>query len=483
MYQILRKIIFDPIRARVLYDFGFTLITIAITFGLFRLAKVGTLIPVLIGLVPMVFVLVNYTLGVYSWHKMSALWLKLCVILTASLITAALLAYLQLLSLPVMLGLVFSAIGIAMPRIFLNFRTERRSLALTSIIRENAPILIVGGGGYIGSWVVERLLKENYKVRVFDKFLYGRSALADLEANRNLEIIEGDLSDLYALTRALSNVQAVVHLAGIVGDPAASFDPKLTRHVNVIGTRMLKETVKAFRISKFIFASSCSVYGASDKIVDENSNLNPVSLYAQTKIDSETELLEDTYDDFHPTILRFATVFGHSRKPRFDLVANLFVAQAFHNGVITVTNGDQWRPFIHVADLAEAITKVLKAPTEKVSRQIFNVGDERLNATIDQLANLVKSTITDRPVQVATVDQAGDRRNYRVSFRKIEHLLDFRASRTLEEGIAEIYANFKAGRYDKPYTDQFYSNLETTKTVKKEFYSSEYQRTHFSAQP
>jgi nucleoside-diphosphate-sugar epimerase len=173
------------------------------------------------------------------------------------------------------------------------------------------PVLVVGGGGYIGNHVVEKLIESGNKVRVFDKFYYGEKVKNDMEKISNVEVIEGDVSDLYSLTIALENVKSVVHLAGIVGDPASSIDKNLTRHINIVTTRMLKETVKAFRIPRFIFASSCSVYGASENIVDENASLNPVSLYAQTKIDSEKELLNDPYDYFQPTILRFATVFGH----------------------------------------------------------------------------------------------------------------------------------------------------------------------------
>src|SRR5579871_3924351 len=155
---------------------------------------------------------------------------------------------------------------------------------------------------------VERLLEKNYRVRVLDTFFYGKRVFDVIPHKEKLEIIAGDATNISELMYALRNVQAVIHLAGIVGDPAAAIDERLTRHMNIVSTRMVKESVKAFRIPKLIFASSCSVYGASRKISNEESKLNPVSLYAKSKIDSEQELLRDTFDEFNPTILRFATV-------------------------------------------------------------------------------------------------------------------------------------------------------------------------------
>lgn len=209
-------------------------------------------------------------------------------------------------------------------------------------------ILVAGGGGYIGTHVVEQLLKKNYKVRILDAFIFGKGILGDLEKDKNLEVVQSEIGDLYKLSLALKDVDGIIHLAGLVGDPACAIDKEFTIHMNVVSTKIIKELSKAFNVKKFIFASSCSVYGASDDIVDESSKLNPVSLYAKTKIDSEVELLNDSNTNFHPIILRLATVFGHSRRPRFDLVTNFFTAQGYNDGTITVTGSNQWRPFIHV---------------------------------------------------------------------------------------------------------------------------------------
>src|SRR5262249_49727931 len=156
--------------------------------------------------------------------------------------------------------------------------------------------------------------------------------------------------------------------------------------INFAATRMMLEVAKGHGIERFLFASSCSVYGASENLMDEQSETVPISLYAETKLQSERVLLDAKSRTFHPTILAFATVFGFAPRPRFDLVVNLLTARAIQEGVITIYNGDQWRPFIHVSDVAAAVVETLAAPVEAVSGEILNVGDERLNFTLAQIA-------------------------------------------------------------------------------------------------
>jgi nucleoside-diphosphate-sugar epimerase len=204
---------------------------------------------------------------------------------------------------------------------------------------------------------------------------------------------------------------------------------------------MLSRIARDCRVQKFIFASSCSVYGASDSFLDESSPLNPLSLYARTKQDSERMLLTSQAPDFAPTILRLGTLFGLSPRMRFDLVVNMFVAQAVSSGRITVWNGDQWRPFLHVYDAGRAFIACLDATAEEVSGQIFNVGSSALNCQICKLGEEVVQHIPDTCLSRIESD---DRRNYRVSFEKIQRILGFRCHRNLAFGIEEIQASLRS---------------------------------------
>lgn len=481
----LRRILFDPLKARIFYDLLVstgTILTIYLTFSIF---SIPTENPAFLVVIPLFYTLINYLYGLYSTYRISTATKKILIISYSGLTTLAISYLLQVDFLVSFLTIIFSVLFSSLARWMTNLPHQHlKSDYLNKIISSNQPILVVGGGGYIGSHVVSQLLNSGEKVRVFDKFYYNRDSVEKLTSNPNLEIIDGDISDLYSLTLALDGSKAVVHLAGIVGDPAAKIDKELTRHINIVTTRMLKETVKAFKIPRFIFSSSCSVYGSHSNEVDETSNLKPVSLYAQTKIDSEKELLEDPADVFNPTILRFATVFGHSKRMRFDLVANLFCAQAYHDGIITVFGGNQWRPFVHVTDVARSIVETLKVPYENVSREIFNVGDNKLNTTIEDLAHLVSSVIkkdkNGNKVKVIVNQNLEDPRNYNVSFDKINDKLEFRCLTNIEDGITEIYKNLNKNIYKNNYNDPIYSNYETTKLIHEEFITKEYREKHYS---
>jgi nucleoside-diphosphate-sugar epimerase len=294
--------------------------------------------------------------------------------------------------------------------------------------------------------------------------------LNDFLGSPNFTLVEGDATDIAKLTEAMTGCSAVVHLAGLVGDPACDVDTSFTRHANIIATRMAKEVAQSLGVHRFVFASTCSVYGVTDREVSEGDALNPVSLYAQTKIDSERELLISVRDEFFVTVLRFATVFGHSRRPRFDLVANLFAAQAMTDGLITVTGPNQWRPFVHVRDLARAVILVLRARPATVQNQILNVGDRRLNLSILQLAQIAKEIAESagRLVRISVRETPEDRRNYVVSFDKIRTILGFEAQTLMEPGLREMVEIFKSGGYGS-YRDQIYSNLQVTQKALVDF--------------
>ena len=330
-----------------------------------------------------------------------------------------------------------------------------------SSLRKQAPenvreVLVLGGAGFLGSMVVARLLQRGFNVRVLDSFLFGESALEGVKGHPGYELVRGDIRDIGVVVKAMKGCDAVVHLAAIVGDPACEENKQLAMEVNRAATRMLADVARGCGVHRFIFASSCGVYGASDSCLDETSEVNPLSIYAQTKVDSENVLMASKAPGFAPTILRLGTLFGLSARMRFDLVVNLFVARAASSGKITVLNGDQWRPFLHVQDAAQAVIACLDAATSTVSGEVFNVGSSALNLQIEQLGAAIARVIPNTEIDRT---ENADRRNYRVSFEKIERVLHFQSERTLESGIAEIYAAIRSGLIADFTTDQFNNQI------------------------
>lgn len=323
-------------------------------------------------------------------------------------------------------------------------------------------VLIIGGAGYIGSVLVRLLLNRGYHVRVLDSLIYGDRSLAELRGLKNFELQQGDGRDLSALVAAAHGADAIVHLAAIVGDPACELDHDLTMEINLLATRSTKEVATALGVKRLVFASTCSVYGAAEDLVDETSKAHPVSLYGRTKLLSEQLLLAPDPSGLCTTVLRFATIYGLSPRPRFDLVVNLFTAQALADRKITVHGGDQWRPLLHVQDAARAIVSALEAPVETVDHQIFNIGAEEENYTIAQVGLAVQRVVG---AEVILTEDASDTRTYRVSFEKARRLLDFRATVSLDGGIRELADALRAGVV-KDYRLPAYSNvLYLTTTV------------------
>ncbi len=323
--------------------------------------------------------------------------------------------------------------------------------------RKIEHVLVIGGDGYIGSALLPKLLAKGYRVRVLSLFLYGTEPIADLLANPRLEIMQADFRQVDKLVEAMRGVDAVVHLGAIVGDPACALDEDLTIDVNLAATRTIAEVAKGHGINRFIFASTCSVYGASDHILDERSELNPVSLYAKTKIACERVLAKLADDTFAPISLRFGTIYGLSGRTRFDLVVNLLTAQAICDGEITVMGGDQWRPFVHVDDAAQAVLAAVEAPLNIVRNGVFNVGSDEQNYTINDVGRLVQRLVPT--ARLLSLDGAGDPRNYRVNFTSARATLGFKPRWTLERGVLQIIDALQSGRITD-YRAAKYSNVK-----------------------
>jgi nucleoside-diphosphate-sugar epimerase len=299
-------------------------------------------------------------------------------------------------------------------------------------------ILVIGGAGFIGSILTRKLLKEGYGVIILDKFLYVEDSLKEIEDNPNLKIIKGDTRHIEDISKAISTADAVVHLAELVGDPACAINPRVTLDINYFATSLIAQICKKHQINRMIYMSSCSVYGSpgNDSLLSENSPLNPVSLYAKMKIESEKKLKELEDSNFKPTIFRLSTVFGASPRPRFDLVVNTFIAKAIKDKKITVFGGDQWRPNIHAEDVSDAIILALGAPLNVVGGEIFNVGSESLNYTINGLAKIITDEFSD--CELIIDNKEIDKRNYKVSFKKIRNKLNFVPKKSIKDAILEI---------------------------------------------
>jgi len=322
--------------------------------------------------------------------------------------------------------------------------------------RAKERVLVIGGAGYIGSALLPKLLDRGYKVRVLDVLLFGDEPIGDVLDHPDLELVKADFREVDRVVAAMEGVDAVVHLGGLVGDPACSVDEDLTTEVNLDFTRLIAEVAKGAGVERFVFASSCSVYGASDDLLNEESALNPVSLYARSKIASENVLFEMADETFAPTMLRFATVYGLSGRTRFDLVVNLLSAKAVVDGEITVFGGDQWRPFVHVDDVAQAVATVVAAPVEKVRNEVFNVGSDEQNTTLEGVGKLIQRMVPD--AEYIDSGQDGDRRNYRVDFSKIRTQLGYGARWTLEQGVQQVIDAIRSGAV-VDYKDPMYSDV------------------------
>lgn len=316
-------------------------------------------------------------------------------------------------------------------------------------------VLVTGAAGYVGSILCRKLLERGYGVIALDNLSFGKQSLEELISNPDFSLLQGDIRNINDLIEGIRRSDYVIHLAGIVGDPASSVDPVHTMESNHFSTKLLIELCKHYQVSKLVFASSCSVYGASNNILTEKSKLNPLSLYAKTKVSAEKFLLAEAGEYFHPVILRFGTLYGLSKRMRFDLVVNTITVNAYFNKKIIVDGGSQWRPLLHVSDAAEACVRALEAPLSKTSGQIFNVGSDRQNFKIENIAKIINKLVPgSKIIQKNTVK---DLRDYRVSFSKIEKAMNFSISTPLKKGVEDILGAFKKGEYSD-FSEPKYNN-------------------------
>ncbi len=336
-------------------------------------------------------------------------------------------------------------------------RDRQASLAGGSADHARRRVLITGGAGFIGSHLVRMLLERGYHVRVLDRFDYGPIGIEGI-AHPNFEIIQGDVCSSRDVSRAVRNVDGVIALAAIVGDPACNLNPEETVNLNYASTKILVETCNFYGVRRLVFASSCSVYGASDRgLLTERSRLNPVSLYARTRVLSEN-IVFDRHGDVEPVVVRLATVFGLSPRMRFDLVVNTLTARAVTEGRISIFGGNQWRPNVHCRDAARAFVLALEAPASDVAGEIFNLGGDANNHRINEIGDRVAEIVGD--VTVERRDEIPDPRDYRVSFAKIRRVLGFEPEHAVADGIREVAAAVRADPALRRWQDARFHNVQ-----------------------
>jgi nucleoside-diphosphate-sugar epimerase len=324
-------------------------------------------------------------------------------------------------------------------------------------------VLLIGGAGYIGVPLARRLLASGCLVRTLDRLIYnnGSSVLGQMTEPAS-EFIFGDMGDDAALDRALDGVTNVVILAGLVGDPITKKFPDHSQTVNEHALTRCIDRLNGRGLDKVVFISTCSNYGMipDNEMAHEGFALNPLSLYAKAKVAAETYLLSlRGHVDYHPTVLRFATAFGLAPRMRFDLTVNEFARVLFLGRELVVYDADTWRPYCHVRDFARLIERVLNAPPDAISFEVFNGGGDANNLTKRQIVNLV---LEHRPEgRVVYRENSADPRNYRVDFRKVRETLQFEPQFDVRCGIAEIFAALKAHLLDDVETRyNFYGNYE-----------------------
>jgi nucleoside-diphosphate-sugar epimerase len=318
-------------------------------------------------------------------------------------------------------------------------------------------VLVTGGAGYIGSVLVRILLNKGYYVRAVDSLKFGGDALFDVSQHPNFEFIKGDIRNDADIDKAIAGMDYIAHLAAIVGDPACSKFSDEAKEVNDIASVALFEKAEKAGIKRFVFASTCSNYGKMadpDSYVDENSELRPVSLYAELKVKFENYILNVRKDTkMCGTALRFSTVYGFSPRIRFDLTVNEFTRNVCLTGEQEIWGPQFNRPYCHVDDLARAVVMAMEAPEEKVRAKVFNVGDTKENYSKRMLMEEIQKQLPE--TKVIYVDKTDDPRDYRVNCDLIKNELGFTITKKVPDGIREIAKLMKSGIITDAHSQKF----------------------------
>ena len=326
-------------------------------------------------------------------------------------------------------------------------------------------VIVTGMDGYIGTQLGRVLLERNYNVLGMDTGFYSSGNLYD-GIKKELKVIRKDIRNI--IEEDLEGFDAIIHLAELSNDPLGQINSQVTYDINYHGTMEMAKKAKKTGIRRFIYFSSCSVYGASDQIADETSPTNPLTPYAKSKVLNEKALYQIADSNFSPILLRNATAYGPSPRMRFDLAINNLCGLAWTTGKIAMeSDGTPWRPFVHILDICEAAICALEAPIENVHNEIFNVGDTHGNYQIKDIAQSISEIMPT--CEITLNKNAVDKRNYRVDFTKINSRLPgFSCKRTVKSGIKELLDLFKKINLQKEtFLSKDYTRLKQIEYLKK----------------
>lgn len=329
-----------------------------------------------------------------------------------------------------------------------------------------SSVFVTGGAGYCGSLLVPQLLERGYKVTVYDTMFFGKEFLP--KSNPNLRIVKGDIRDTASLAAATAGHDAFVSLACISNDASFELDEKLSTSVNMDAFEPMVVVAKKAGVKRFIYASSSSVYGVSDKPdVTEDHPLVPLTLYNKYKGLCEPLLKKHADGRFTGVIFRPATVCGYAPRMRLDLSVNILTNHAVNAGRITVFGGSQLRPNLHVQDYCDAVQLFLTAPAEKIQQETFNVGYQ--NLSIMNIARMVQRIVSKEfpekgEVAIVTTP-SDDLRSYHINSDKIKRVLGYVPKHTIEDAVRDLCAAFRDGRIPNSMDDDRYFNVRRLKRL------------------
>ena len=329
-------------------------------------------------------------------------------------------------------------------------------------MNEKGRVLVTGGAGYVGSYLVPKLLAAGYPVNVLDLYLYGEEVLDEVRDNPNLREFRGDLRNPQIVDSALEGCVSVIHLACISNDPSFELDPTLGKSINYDAFRPLVQAAKRKGISRFIYASSSSVYGIKETPnVTEELPLEPITDYSKYKALCEAVLEEEREPGFATLILRPATVCGYSKRLRLDLTVNILTNHAINNGKIRVFGGSQRRPNIHIEDMTDLYIRSLDSPAEKIDGGIYNAGYE--NHQVMEIAEMVRGVVGSS-VEIA-VEATNDLRSYHISSERIADQLGFTPKHSIPQAILGLSDAFASGLVPQAMSADKYYNIKTMQSV------------------